>query len=168
MCTINEDHMIYDSWDIRHDGQFLLHFGSFDPPNNPKNQNFEEMKKAPADTILHLRITYDDMIYGSWDIEGDRRNFLSFWTIFCPLTPLITQKIKILKTWKKWKNIFKNFQKMKKSLKISLFYTSVPKIMIICYTWDMVRDRCYRYFSFWAIFCPFTAPPPALTAKKSR
>ena len=24
------------------------------------------------------------------------------------------------------------------------------------YSWDMVRDRCNCYFSFWAIFCPFT------------
>ena len=23
-------------------------------------------------------------------------------------------------------------------------------------SWDMVRDRCNCYFSFWAIFCPFT------------
>ena len=31
-----------------------------------------------------------------------RQNFLSFWTIFCPFTPSLTnQKIKILKKWKK-------------------------------------------------------------------
>ena len=29
-------------------------------------------------------------------------------------------------------------------------------------SWDMVRDRCNSYFSFWAIFCPFTS----LTAQK--
>ena len=45
------------------------------------------------------------MIYGSSDMEHDRHNFLSFWTIFCPFTPLWTQKIKILKkigknTWR--------------------------------------------------------------------
>ena len=41
MCTINEDHM---------KGHFLL----FDTPNNPKNQNFEKMKKkTPGDIILH-------------------------------------------------------------------------------------------------------------------
>ena len=61
------------------------------------------------------------MMYSSWDIEHDGQNFLSFWTIFCPFTPLTTQKIKILKNWKK-------------HLEISSFYTSVPKIMIICYT----------------------------------
>ena len=72
------------------------------------------------------------------------RIFLSFWTTFCPFTPLTTQKIKILK---KWKN----------RLEISSFYTSVPKIMIIFYTvpelWHVTDVIC---FSFWAIFCPFT------------
>ena len=29
--------------------------------------------------------------------KRDRQNFLSFWVIFCPFTPLTTQKIKILK-----------------------------------------------------------------------
>ena len=40
-------------------------------------------------------------MYDSWDIEYDRQNFVSFWTIFCSFTPLITQKIKIMKKRKK-------------------------------------------------------------------
>ena len=55
-------------------------------------------------------------------------------------------------------------KKRKKHLDISPFYTSVPKLTIICYTvpcsWDMVRDRCNCYFSFWASFCLLTPPPP--------
>ena len=27
---------------------------------------------------------------------------------------------------------------------------------ILYCSWDMVRDGCNSYFSFWAIFCPFT------------
>ena len=34
------------------------------------------------------------IVPGTWNV---RQNFLSFWTIFCPFTPLTTQKIKILK-----------------------------------------------------------------------
>ena len=30
---------------------------------------------------------------------------------------------------------------------------------MLYYSWDMVRDRC-NYFSFWAIFCPFTPNSP--------
>ena len=44
MCTINEDHMIYNSWDIKAVEFFVIwgHFLPSDPPNNPKNQNFEK------------------------------------------------------------------------------------------------------------------------------
>ena len=49
-----------------------------------------KQKKPPEDIIiLHLHNTNDDhMMYGSWDIECDRHNFLSFWTIFCPFAIL--------------------------------------------------------------------------------
>ena len=45
------------------------------------------------------------------------------------------------------------FKKIKRSLEIWSFYTSVPKIMIILLycSWDMTGDRCNCYFSFWAI-----------------
>ena len=93
----------------------LGYFLPFYPANNLKNQNCEKMKKKPGDIIiLHLYTTNDNrMMYDSWDMERDRQNFFSFWTIFCPFTPLTTQKIKILKKWKT-------------SLEISSFYTSVP------------------------------------------
>ena len=49
-------------------------------------------------TILHLHTTNDDyMMHGSQDMERNRQNFLSFWTIFCPFVLLTTRKIKILK-----------------------------------------------------------------------
>ena len=86
------------------------------------------------------------MMYGSWDMECNGQNFLSFWTIFCPFTPLTTQKIKILKKWKK-------------HLEISSFYTSVPKIMIICYTvpeiWHMTDVIVIFHFG---LFLPFYPP----------
>ena len=99
---------------------FLL----FYPTNNPKNQNFEKLKKMPWDIItLHkCAKNHNHMLYCSWDMACDRCNcYFSFWASFCPFTPRTTQKIK-------------NLQKWKKCLKISSFYTSVPKIMSICYT----------------------------------
>ena len=39
---------MYASWDIKCKGQFFVisgHFLPFDPPKNPKNQNFEKIKK---------------------------------------------------------------------------------------------------------------------------
>ena len=48
MCNINDNHMTYDSWDIRHNWVFCR-FGLFLPfslPNNLKNQNFEKNEKT--------------------------------------------------------------------------------------------------------------------------
>ena len=60
------------------------------------------------------------MMYDSWGMKRNRQNFFSFWDIFLPFYPTNNPKI---------------FGKMKKNpLEISSFYTSVPKIMIICYT----------------------------------
>ena len=60
-------------------GHFLLFYHSpLPPPKNLKNQNFEKMSKS-GDIILHMWTTNDDhMMYGSWDMEHDRQNFLSF------------------------------------------------------------------------------------------
>ena len=90
----------------------LDHFLPFDPLNNPKNQNFEKMKKTPEDIIiLHMsNINENHMKYGSWDIELSRQNFLSFLPFTLPNNP---------KT--------QNFEKKtKKCLEILSFYTSVP------------------------------------------
>ena len=71
-------------------------------PYNPENQNFEKMKKIPGGIIIlnMSAINENHMMYDSWDMEHDRQNFFSFWTIFCPFTPsspllLTTQRIKI-------------------------------------------------------------------------
>ena len=77
----------------------LDHFFPFYPPNNPKSQNFEKLKKAPGDIIvLHMcNINDNHLMYSSQDMKCDRQKFLSFWTVFCLFTSLATQKIKILK-----------------------------------------------------------------------
>ena len=41
------------------------------------------------------------MMYGSWDKESNRYNFLSLWVTFCHLTALTICKTRILKKWKK-------------------------------------------------------------------
>ena len=100
--------MMYGSWDINWIfGHFVLFFAHL-PSNKMKNQNFEKLKKTPGDIIiLHMStINENYMMCGSWDMECDRQIFFSFWTIFWLFyTPIITQRIKILKNWKKntWK-----------------------------------------------------------------
>ena len=65
--------------------------------NTPENQNFEKMKKAFGDVIISnlCNKKYNQMMYAYSDMECERHNFLSFQTIFCSFTPLLTQKIKL-------------------------------------------------------------------------
>ena len=39
--------------------------------------------------------------------------------------------------------------------------------MLYC-SWNTAHDGCKCYFSFWAIFCPFTAPKMKVSQKKKR
>ena len=98
--TKSHDHMMYASWDMDATGIIFCHFGPFfalfpqywpqklkfektlpfDPPNNPKNQNFvEDIIISPLCTTKN-----DHMMYSSWDMECDR--------IFCPFTTITTWK----------------------------------------------------------------------------
>ena len=123
MCTINDIHMMYGFWDMKRDEQNFLSFWTiffpFYPPNNPKNQNFEELKKKnPGDIIILHKCTknHDQMLHCSFDMANNKYNYyFSFWAIFCPFNSLTAQKIKIFKKWKK-------------PLEISSFYICVPKV----------------------------------------
>ena len=132
--------------------RIFCHFGPFFPfypSNNLQNHNSEKLKKAIQDITILLMSTINDdhLMYGSWDMECHGQNCLLFWTNFYPFTPLTTQKIKILIKWKQ----------KQKHLEISLFYTSVPKIVIICYTVPAIwRVMDVIFFILGYFFCPFT------------
>ena len=78
--------------------EFFLILGHFLPfyPLNPEKQNFEKMKKTPVDIIILHKCNINDnhMMNGSGDTKHDRQYFLSFRDIFCPFTPLTTEKSK--------------------------------------------------------------------------
>ena len=105
----------------------LDYFLPFYPPNNPKNQNFQKLKKAPGDAIILHRCTINDnyMMYGSWDTECDGQNILSFWTMFCPFNNP--------------KN--PNFEKLKK----------VPGDIIILHKCTKNHDICYTFSELWCV-----------------
>ena len=119
ICTINDNHMMYGPWDMEHNRHNFLPFWTIfcplTPPRDLKNQNFEKIKNTPRDIIILHRCNIKDsqITYGSWDTKRNKQIFLSFRTMFCPFTPLTTQKIKILKKWKNYQEILS-------------FYTSVP------------------------------------------
>ena len=88
-----------------------------------------------------------DMMYGSWNIEHNRQNLLTFCTIFCPFTYLTTSKIKVLKKIKKTPG--------------DIIILSVTQVMIICYTvpeiWHVTDVIFIFYFGlFFAVLPPVT------------
>ena len=127
VCTKNHDHVMYASWDMEHERQIFLSFWTIFFPITTltlrKSKSWKNEKKPPGDIIvLHLCTTNGNhMTYGSWDTERDRQNCFVILGHFWLFTPGTTQKIKTCKIWIK-------------CLEISSYYTSVPKIIIICYT----------------------------------
>ena len=87
-------------------------------PKNSKIQNFEKMKKSPGDVIILHKCTKNDdhMLYCSWYMVHDGRNYFSFWATFCLFTAPNHPKTQ-------------NFKKWKKYLEILSLYTCVPEIM---------------------------------------
>ena len=89
----NENYMWCMVPEIWNTTKFFIIMGHFLPfhPTNPKNQNFEKMKKT-LEILLknHCTKNNDHMLYCFWDMADDRCNFyFSFWAVcsFIPLEP---------------------------------------------------------------------------------
>ena len=139
------DHRLYCSWDMACDRCSYFHFGLY----------VSHLLLPPGVIIIWHKCTknHDHMLYSSWDMARDRCNFFSFWPIFCPFCPPNSPKNQ---------NLIKK-KKTPGDIIILHKCTKNRDHMLYC-SWDMVRDRCNLYFSFWAIFCPFTS----LTAWKMK
>ena len=103
------------------------------------------MKTFAGDIILHMCTkNHNHMMYSLWDTEWDKQNL----TIFCPFSPLTTQKINISKKWKNSRRYY---------------FTHLH------YKWKSCNARFLRYgaqptefLSFWTIFLhffPLLSPP---------
>ena len=115
-------------------------------------------KKTPRDIIIlhYCAKTHDHRLYCSWDMVHGRCNYFPFWAIFCQFAPPPPppQPPKKKKT-----------QKLKKKLEDIIILQKCTKNhdhRLYC-SWDMVCAGC-NYFSFWAIFYPFTL----LTVRKMK
>ena len=118
-------------------------------PLTAQKMKIKKKKKTPGNIILHkCTKTHDHMLYCSWDVVCDGCNYFSFWAIFC-FTPLTDRKIKISR---KWKN----------NPEILSFYTSVPKIIIICYTvletWRVIDAIVVFHFGLLFTLLPPNSP----------
>ena len=108
----------------------------------------------PPEEIIILQmhaINDSHMMYGSWDMECNRQNFLSSRTVFLPFYPLWTQKIKTLKKWKH-------------HLEILSFYTSVKWQSY--YVWFLrYQAQQTAFFVILDHFLPSPPPPPPTAPK---
>ena len=146
--------------------RICCHFGLFLallplPPsphtnNNPKNENFEKMKKLPGDIIiLHIHVHHK---WRSYDISLLKYNMRqtevsTFWAIFCPFSPLATWKIKI-----------STLQKIPGDI-IILRICTINDNHMMYGSWDMEPDR-HNFFVILDRFLPFYTPPPPLRIPK--
>ena len=94
-----------------------------------------------------LRQTYFFVILG---------HFLPFHPVFCPYAPLWTQKIKILKLWKKTPGAITILQRC-----------TMNDNHMMYGSWDMERDGHFGLFHFGPFFfLPIPPPPPPTTKIK--
>ena len=131
-CTKNYD-MLYCSWDMMHDRYvvvlfcFFFHVGLFfaillPPLTAQKIKIQKNIKKSMEIPSFYTGVPKIMIIYYTVPetVHDKCNNYFPFWAIFFLFTHLTAQQF-FLKKWQKY-------------LEISSFYTSVPKIMIICYT----------------------------------
>ena len=67
MCTINEDHMMYDSWNTRHNRQNFLSFWAIFCPFTLLTTGKIKISKKWKKVLC--TINDDHMMYDSWDME---------------------------------------------------------------------------------------------------
>ena len=126
---------------------FLPFYSTLPPSNNPENQHFEKMEKTLEDIIIvHMNtINQNHVMYDFWDMERNRQNLFLLWTIFCPFTPppppLTTQRIKILKKWKKPRDI------------IILHKCTIDDNHMIYGSWD-INSNSQNFVIFFALLPP--------------
>ena len=92
MCTINEDHMINGSWNIRCDRKKCSTFWAIFCPFTPLTTwriKILILKKTPGDVIILHICTINDKhsMYGSWDMQRHRHNFFVILDCFLSFYP---------------------------------------------------------------------------------
>ena len=128
----------------------LDHFFLFYPLTTPKIKILKKWKECLEILSFYTWVPWITIIWCTvpeiWSMTD--RIFCHLGQFFCPFTPLKTWKINILNKWRK-------------NLEILSFYTSIPKIMIICCTvpeiWCVTDVIVVFYFG---VFLPFYTPPP--------
>ena len=137
---------MYDSWGMEQQSflSFWTFFCAFTPPNNTENQNFLKRWKSTQSYYLFTHVgkwkSYNIWFlrYGVW-----RTQFFVILNRFLPFYPLTTQKIKMLKKWKKitWRYYH--------------FTYGYHKWQSYRYGSCNMEHGKHNFLSFWTIFCPY-------------
>ena len=100
LCTKNHCCMMYPSWEMECNRQLFVILLNFYPTIDPKIKIWKKWKKHLKILSFYTCVPWMKIIWCMvpeiWCVTG---RIFSFWTIFCPLTLLTTQKMKILKKW---------------------------------------------------------------------
>ena len=108
---------------------------NFYPTIDPKTKIWKKWKKHLKILSFYTCVPWMKIIWCMvseiWSVTG---TIFSFWTIFCPLTLLTTQKMKILKKWEQHPEILP-------------LYTCVPHMMIMWCTVPEISSVTYIFFS---------------------
>ena len=107
MCTINDNHLMYGSWDMEQDGQnFFCHFGLFFAllllPYGPRKSRFWKHENNVWRYYYLKHVYHKSQSNDVWFLKYGVQQ-IEFFVIldhFFPFYPLTTQKIKILQKWK--------------------------------------------------------------------
>ena len=137
----------YEVWFLRYKArqiEFFVMLGHFLPLillATQKIKILKNWKKCLEIFFYTCTINENHVMYSSWNMERNRQNFFSFWTIFCPFTILTTRK-----------KIFE--KKRKKCLEISSLHTSVP---YMTHTSCMIPEiwSVTQFFVILSHFLPF-------------
>ena len=131
--------MIHSSWDIEHDRfKFWVIFYPFTPLKTQKLRILKNNKtcwRYNHFTHVYQKQQSYEVRFLKYGVRG--QNFLSFCAIFCPFTPLTTQKIKILKKWKK-------------QLEIILHICTKNLDHMMYASWDMESNK-HNFLPFFAL-----------------
>ena len=109
ICTINDNNICtindYYVWFLRYGGwltNFFVILDWFLPPR-PRKPNLQKNEKNTLTDYQITHVNHKWQSYEVWFLRYGVQQTKCFviWTGFCPFTPLTTQKIKILKKWKK-------------------------------------------------------------------
>ena len=123
MCNINQNHLMYGSWDIKCKGRSLCHFAIFSPLTlltTQKNQLFQKIICLLIISLILFTANDNHTMYNSWNIKGDRQNFS---------------------------------KKIKKLLEVLSFYTWAPLIKIMwCMVPEVWGATDKTFFQFGQIF----------------